>query len=226
MLVQELLTKTKNFVFVGEAGSGKTETSLNLAVEMAMATEKEVHFFDMDQTKPLFRARDSAREMERNGVHFHFQEQYLDAPVVAPGVRECLSAENKIVLLDIGGGSHGSHMIGQFADLLNREQTRVFYIVNPYRPWSGTRADIEETYSRVMGTARLDHMTPVANPNLGLETTAEDVCWGIEKLRELLPEHSPLFACALEVFAKQVEEKCGIPTFPIRLNTLPDWFRG
>lgn len=225
MLVQELLKKTKNFVFIGEAGSGKTETSLNLAVEMAKATEKEVHFFDMDQTKPLFRARDSAGEMERDGVQFHFQNQYLDAPVVASGVRECLTAEDKIVLMDIGGGSHGSHMIGQFSDLLNREQTEVLYIVNPYRPWSRTRTDIEETYSRVMGTAHLNRMSLVANPNLGLGTTAEDVCLGMEKLSELLPEHRPLFICALESFAEQVEATCRLPTFPIRLNTLPDWFR-
>lgn len=47
----------KNLVFIGEAGSGKTETAVNLALRMAREGGRRVHFFDMDQTKPLFRAR-------------------------------------------------------------------------------------------------------------------------------------------------------------------------
>ena len=145
MLIDWLLKNDKNFVFIGEAGSGKTETALNMAVAMAKATTKRVHFFDMDQTKPLFRAREQRGALEREGVVFHFQEQYLDAPVVASGVRELLCDPESVVLLDIGGGSHGSHMIGQFSDLLNRDGTKVLYLVNPYRPWSRTREDIDET---------------------------------------------------------------------------------
>lgn len=225
MLIDTMLAENKNFVLIGEAGSGKTETALNLAVAMAKATDRCVHFFDMDQTKPLFRARESAAELEREGVRFHFQDQYLDAPVVASGVRERLCDPGSVVLLDIGGGSHGSHMIGQFADLLNREETKVLYLVNPFRPWSRSREDIFETVRRVLGTAGLVKLSLVANPNLGKTTTLADICAGWEKLRALLPEREPEFLCALAEHAEAAGAACGVPVFPIQLNTLPDWFR-
>src|SRR5699024_12226421 len=115
----------KNLVFIGEAGSGKTETAVNLALRMAREGGRRVHFFDMDQTKPLFRARDCEAQLEREGVVFHFQAQYLDAPTVASGVIETLRDEGSAVIMDIGGGSHGSHMIGQFSHLLRSEERRV-----------------------------------------------------------------------------------------------------
>ncbi len=101
------MDSAKNFVFIGEAGSGKTEVALSLALGMAESGGKAVHFFDLDQTKPLFRARDAAGELENRGIIFHFQPQYLDAPTVTPGVIERLMDESAVVLLDIGGGSHG-----------------------------------------------------------------------------------------------------------------------
>ena len=226
MLIDWLLKNDKNFVFIGEAGSGKTETALNMAVAMAKATTKRVHFFDMDQTKPLFRAREQRGALEREGVVFHFQDQYLDAPVVASGVRELLCDPESVVLLDIGGGSHGSHMIGQFSDLLNRDGTKVLYLVNPYRPWSRTREDIDETVRRVLGTARLTKLSLVANPNLGKNTAARDVCRGWDRLCALFPDQTPEFICALEDLAAELEAYCRVPVFGIRLNTLPDWFRG
>ena len=69
----------KNFVLLGEAGSGKSEIALNLAAHLAQCQPLPVHFFDLDMTKPLFRSRDLAEEMEALGVHFHFEKQFMDA---------------------------------------------------------------------------------------------------------------------------------------------------
>ena len=73
----ELLSGAKNIVFLGEAGSGKTETAINLALRLAREGGRSVHFFDMDQTKPLFRARDCGDVLESRGVVFHFQSLSL-----------------------------------------------------------------------------------------------------------------------------------------------------
>ena len=54
----------KNFVFIGEAGSGKSEIAINFAVNLARIADRPVHFFDMDQTKPLFRSRDVKEKIE------------------------------------------------------------------------------------------------------------------------------------------------------------------
>ena len=55
---EELMKEKKNFVFIGEAGSGKSEIVLNVANKLAQATGKKVDLFDLDQTKPLYRSRD------------------------------------------------------------------------------------------------------------------------------------------------------------------------
>ena len=50
----------RNFVFVGEAGSGKSEVAMTFARKLAERSPLPVHFFDLDMTKPLFRSRDAA----------------------------------------------------------------------------------------------------------------------------------------------------------------------
>ncbi len=223
---EKYLRGAKNLVFLGEAGSGKTEVSINLALALAREGRRRVHFFDMDQTKPLFRARDYETEMEREGVIFHFQRQYLDAPTVASGVIETLTDPECVVLMDVGGGSHGSHMIGQFAHILNRDDARVLYLVNPYRPWSRTLENIEATVARVAGAARLRALHLVANPNLGPATTAQDVLEGLKRFRELFPGETPDFVCALEELCAGLAERVAEQLLPIRLNTLPEWLGG
>ena len=47
----ELLACKKNFVFIGETGSGKSEIALNVAVALQKRKERSVHVFDLDQTK-------------------------------------------------------------------------------------------------------------------------------------------------------------------------------
>jgi len=221
--LKELLNNKKNFVFIGEAGSGKTEVALSLAVQMTKLTDKAIHFLDMDQTKPNFRARDVAQQMEQAGVNLHYHEQILDTPNVIPGVREKLMDKNYICLLDIGGGAYGSHMIGQFSQALSRDDVQVFYLVNPYRPWSGTSEDIQETMRRVLGAARLSKFSILANPNFGLETTADDILNGIPAIEERCGGNKIDYVCALEKLCGEIEGHVSVPVLPITLHTLPDW---
>ena len=72
--LKKLLENKKNFVFVGEAGCGKSEIALNFAMGMRKLTDKPIHFFDMDQTKPLFRSRDVRERLEAEGIAFNESE--------------------------------------------------------------------------------------------------------------------------------------------------------
>ena len=221
--LSELLQKKKNFVLIGEAGSGKTEIALSLAAHMTRLTDRQVHVFDMDQTKPDFRARDAKDQMEAEGVHVHFHEQLLDTPTVATGVKEHLKNPGACVLMDVGGGNYGAHMIGQFHELLNAENALVLYVVNPYRPWSGDAEAVEETMRRVLGSARLERISVLANPNFGPHTTLEEIVSGVEKVRALVGARPVDFVCALEKHCAALEELVSEPVIPIRLHTLPDW---
>ena len=77
------MTSSSNVVFLGEAGSGKSEIALNFAQALAELGGKPVHFFDLDMTKPLFRSRDRREALEALGVEVHYEAQFMDALVTS-----------------------------------------------------------------------------------------------------------------------------------------------
>jgi hypothetical protein len=221
-IISGLIDRKKNFVFIGEAGSGKTEVAINFAVQMAKDKSRSVHFFDMDQTKPLFRARDAADSLKESGIIFHSHAQLLDAPVITTAVMEPLMDEEIYVVMDVGGSDLGSHMIGQFSRALNDDNTYVFFLINPYRPWSRNLRNIEETIQRVTSRSRIKEVHLVSNPNLGPDTTAEIVISGNEKLHELLGMKSD-FICVLEDLVPEVEGKVPESILPVHIYILYPW---
>ncbi len=66
-IIKDRILKHKNYFFVGEAGSGKSEIAINYAIELNKNTDKTVHFFDLDMTKPLFRSRELEDTLKAEG---------------------------------------------------------------------------------------------------------------------------------------------------------------
>ena len=124
-------------VFLGEAGCGKSELAVQWALTAAEC-RRDVHFFDLDQTKPLLRSRDAAALLEGAGVTVHFEQQCADAPTQVGGLVPLLLDKSKSVILDVGGNDTGARLIGGYAHLL--KSADAWFVVNPYRPWSGTVA--------------------------------------------------------------------------------------
>ena len=181
---EELLKEKKNFVFIGEAGSGKSEIALNAAAILSVNSGKKVDLFDLDQTKPLYRSRDLKDTFDSKGVTIHYQDQYLDAPVMVGGVRASLISDNYTVL-DIGGGHQAAKYAGAYADLLRKDDSVPVYVVNPYRPWTKSVDAIDETMKHILGSMRLDHIYLLANPNLGYSSTIVDFKEGLDKIDAL-----------------------------------------
>ena len=181
---EELMNEKKNFVFIGEAGAGKREIALNIAHKLANMSDRKVDLFDLDQTKPLYRSRDMQADFEGKGVSIHYQDQYLDAPVMVGGVRVSLVSDN-YTLLDIGGGHQAAKFAGAYSDLLSKDDSVPVYIVNPYRPWTKSVDAIDATMKHILGSMRLDHIYILGNPNLGYSTNVNEFMEGLEKIDEL-----------------------------------------
>ena len=215
-----------NFVFLGEAGSGKSEIAISFARALARTEAGRVHFFDLDMTKPLFRSRDAGAELERAGVAVHYQEQFMDAPTLVGGVDPMLRDENSLTVLDVGGDHIGARSIGGFAPQLNRPSTAVFYVINAYRPWSDTIEHIDETLGKILGVShvKLSQLFLVANPNNGVSTTLDEVVEGCRRTDALVGEYMPLsFACVREELAEEAAKVLNIPVFPLRLALTYPW---
>ena len=183
-----------NFVFVGEAGGGKSEIALNFAAALRALGEKEVHFFDLDMTKPLFRSRDMEAALLAEGIVVHYQEQFMDAPTTVGGVRVQMNNANSFTVIDVGGDYIGARAIGGFNQELNRADTMVYYVLNAFRPWSYDIDHIDETLAKILGVShiKLESLHFVNNSNCGPQTTAEEFLEGAKQLEESLAPYAKL----------------------------------
>ena len=224
--LKKLLENKKNFVFVGEAGCGKSEIALNFAMGMRKITDKPIHFFDMDQTKPLFRSRDVCERLEAEGIVFHYEEQLFDAPTTVGGVRVQLADPEAIVSMDVGGDHVGARLIGAFENHLNTPKTQNFFVINAYSPWSSDLISIDGTMARVLGMARieLENVSIMSNPNLGTTTSAEEAVEGTKKLEDMIGEFLKVdYMCALEKLCPEIEGKVDMPLLPVELFLTYEW---
>jgi hypothetical protein len=207
------LQRHSNSIFLGEAGCGKSELAVHLALELARQG-REVHFFDLDQTKPLMRSRDAEGLLEKAGVTVHFQQQYADAPTQVGGLIPLLLDEKKAVILDVGGNDTGAKLIGGYAHLLKAAD--VWFVVNPYRPWSATTEHIDGTLSAILRASRLKMPRFLLNPNLGGGTTLEEYLFGIKLGLELLSPYVAVEAAAVPApLYEQAKAETALPLIPI-----------
>ena len=207
------LQRHSNSIFLGEAGCGKSELAVHLALELARQG-REVHFFDLDQTKPLMRSRDAEGLLEKAGVSVHFQQQYADAPTQVGGLIPLLLDEKKAVILDVGGNDTGAKLIGGYAHLLKTAD--VWFVVNPYRPWSATTEHIDGTLSAILRASRLKMPRFLLNPNLGGGTTPEEYLSGIKLGLEMLSPYVTVEAAAVPApLYEQAKAETALPLIPI-----------
>lgn len=207
------LQRHSNSIFLGEAGCGKSELAVHLALELARQG-REVHFFDLDQTKPLMRSRDAEGLLEKAGVTVHFQQQTADAPTQVGGLIPLLLDEKKAVILDVGGNDTGAKLIGGYAHLLKAAD--VWFVVNPYRPWSATTEHIDGTLSAILRASRLKMPRFLLNPNLGGGTTLEEYLFGIKLGLEMLSPYVTVEAAAVPAgLYEQAKEETSLPLIPI-----------
>ncbi len=218
--------KQKNYVFLGEAGCGKSEIAVNLAAALA-AEDSRVHLFDLDMSKPLFRSRDLEDTLAQNGVQLHYQEQFMDAPTRVGGVDTLLRSPEDRVILDVGGDYIGARAVGAYAPLLNREDTAVYYVINPFRPWSDSLEHIDMVLSQVLGVSHIafDRLHFIANPNLGPDTGKEDFLSGCSLLENFFAEGLSIdFYCAEAALCKELEDCFDKPLLPLQLYLTYPWY--
>lgn len=172
-------------VFVGDGGSGKSETAINVVLDL-IKDGGNVHFFDMDQTKPMLRSRDIKDMLEKSGVIFHSGPEYLDMPVIPDAVIETIQSESNIIVMDVGANEKGTLCLGQFRKYFNHDETNFCFIYNYFRPFSQNEHNVKALVEGIKKLIGTDEMLIIDNPNLASETTLEDIKEGHERAKELL----------------------------------------
>jgi hypothetical protein len=215
---------------VGNYGSGKTEVSINLAVNRKRAG-LFVRVADLDLVNPYFRTREARTQLEALGVEVILPpEQYLhaDLPVLSPVIAGMIKNTSGLTLLDVGGDDAGAMVLAALADAFKDVDVHLLQVVNPMRPQTGTiegclkiRADIEKA-------AHLTITGLIGNANLITETKPEEIYNGYEFVRQLSDQSGlPLeFITIAEEILPDVDlKRFACPVLPIARQLVPPWLK-
>jgi hypothetical protein len=174
-------------LFAGHYGSGKTNIALNYARMLKRGGEK-VAIADLDIVNPYFRTKDSAADLQAEGIDLvvsDFANSNVDFPampkeiyaLVAPPEigTECRTPRAKVVI-DVGGDDRGALALGRYVpDIKAEGDYEMLAVVNASRPLTETAVDTVEVLREIEAACRLPFTGIVNNTNLGQQTTAETV---------------------------------------------------
>ena len=128
-------------VIVGNYGSGKTEVSINLAVNRKRAG-LDVGIADLDLVNPYFRTREARITLTDLGIKVILPpEQYLhaDLPVLSPTIAGMIQDSGDLMILDVGGDDAGAMVLSALANAFSGKRVHMLQVVNPLRPQTSTR---------------------------------------------------------------------------------------
>lgn len=208
-------------LFAGHYGSGKTNIALNYARMLKRGGEK-VAIADLDIVNPYFRTKDSAADLQAEGIDLvvsDFANSNVDFPampkeiyaLVAPPEigTECRTPRAKVVI-DVGGDDRGALALGRYVpDIRAEGDYEMLAVVNASRPLTETAVDTVEVLREIEAACRLPFTGIVNNTNLGQQTTAETVLGSKAYADEVAARMGlPVrFTCAPAALAEELEGK-------------------
>jgi len=209
-------------VLTGNFGSGKTEIAINLALKNSST------LIDLDLVNPYFRSRKAKEKIENRGVKVIVPLSYLansDLPIVSPLVLGELQRANLNVVIDVGGDDVGAIVLGRFSKILNDKFVNLLLVVNPYRPFTQDLKGVSQIFKDVEQASRMKISALISNPNLGRETTWQDILEGHRKVEGIAKElDKPIqFLCCHKNLLEKVKSFVTIPVMGLEIFMLVPW---
>jgi hypothetical protein len=205
--MNERSPRTGVTIFAGRFGSGKTETAINYALALAEGwaladggwkssdTPPSVSpspiLIDLDIVTPYFRTREMGEAMAERGVTViapSIVGQYLDIPAITPQILGAIQQTERSIVLDAGGDPQGARALGQFNAAIRHRGYTMHFVVNPYRPFTGTLEGLARSIVEIEASARLQVTSLVSNPNLIQETTKRQIVEGHARIESFARE--------------------------------------
>lgn len=224
-------------LIVGHYGSGKTEFSINLAVDMKKKYEK-VALIDLDIANPYFRSRERQTQLEKLGVDMYYNSYGYDItedlPAISAGIRMPLENKEYITIADVGGDDSGARVLNQFRKYFTGENDGkwdMYCVINANRPETSNAQGAYTHIDRIQNETGLEITGLVNNTHLLRETGVEEIIKGYEICKEISEKTAvPLICntCVRELLAALEATKIKrnlkeLNIYPIDLYMRPTW---
>lgn len=214
-------------IIIGHYGSGKTEFSLNYALELNKQGKK-VAIADLDVVNVYFRSREKAELLEEKGIKVigaSIKGNALDLPAISGEVLTPLQDKSYDTILDVGGDPAGARALGRYHEYFIEGDYDMFFVLNANRPDTGTVEAALQYVRQIEDTSRAKVTGIINNTHMLKSTTIDDIINGYQLALELSELTGiPLkYNVVLEELAPMLPEDMVGEVFPIKLYMREEW---
>jgi hypothetical protein len=215
-------------IIVGNFGSGKTEVSINLAVNQKRAGV-DVKIADLDLVNPYFRTREARIPLSKLGIEVVVpEEKYLqaDLPILSPAVAGLIRHPSDLTLIDAGGNDVGATVLAALADSFRNKRVHMLQVVNPFRPFTDTIESCLKMRGEIEKTSKMTITGIIGNANLIDETSVDDIYNGYDFVKALSGESRlPLefITASVELLPEIDMGRFSCPVLSIERQLVPPW---
>jgi len=222
-------------VVVGNYGSGKTEVSVNLAVNQRGIGQR-VRIADLDLVNPYFRTREAKTPLTALGIEMIVPpDQFLqaDLPILSPSISGLIRQPFGLTILDAGGDDVGATVLSSLSDsfqansfLKANKKLRMLQVINPFRPFTETVQGCLKIKDEIEKASRMKITGFIGNANLIDETTTEHIDQGYDFVKRVSGEtRLPVeFITVAENLLPQANIKqFDCPILTIKRQLVPPW---
>ena len=167
----------------GHYGSGKSEFSLNFAVQ-----KKCDILLDLDIVNPYFRSRELEKTLQAH--HIQVIGSSLrdalgsDLPFLAKNVYAPFLDKSKKVVVDLGGDPVGARLMRQFSEMLELDDIDFLVCVNGYREKTQTKEQVMAMIRSLEVSSGIKVTGIIHTSHLLSETTIEAILCQEEMVKE------------------------------------------
>lgn len=173
-------------VIVGHYGSGKTEFAINFAINLKNKFKK-VYIVDLDIVNPYFRTNDVKKKLTELGINViasEFASSNVDVPALPSEIYRVFCDKDAACVFDVGGDDDGAVALGRYKQYFDKEDYKMFFVVNTFRPLSSNADDISKLLYEIEASSRLKVSGLVNNSNIAHLTECDDVLKGQRIIKE------------------------------------------
>lgn len=177
-------------VYTGAYASGKSETSINRALQY-IQKGKKITLVDLDTVEPAYCMRPIIGELENRGINVIAQSDYFglgEAGSYVTGEQiNCLNTQGDIII-DVGYGATGLDTLDILNGIEKEENLQIYLVVNTSKFETFDKDSILEYIEFSSGlnkTSWKKFSGFISNTHLSDETTVSDIIRGYDILKEV-----------------------------------------